>query len=237
MATTRFFHLQLRTEDTEDARAFYTDVLGERAWDIVPLDRADQARRARPHWLGYLDVDDVDDAAEAFVQRGAKVLGTARTKATGLDDAAVLREPGGAVVALARRPVRPSNGTFRLTEAAWYQLNTIDVERAKDDYRTLFGWWFLEQLDLGEHGVFHPFAWHRGGAPVGWMTDVLGRVGWHAHWLFHLAVPDLETAMAAVRRRGGYVVGPFALSRSERLAVCDDSQSAAFALRWWPGAG
>jgi uncharacterized protein len=142
-----------------------------------------------------------------------------------------VREPGGGIVALARQ-ARPVPTALQRTDAVWYQLNTIDVERAIDDYRTLFGWSFEPPVDAGEHGVFHPFSWERGGAPVGWMTDVFRRPGRHPHWLFYFPVPDVASAMATVRDQGGYATGPFALGRGASAAVCDDSQSAAFAVRY-----
>jgi predicted enzyme related to lactoylglutathione lyase len=220
----------------DDARSFYAQVLGDGPRDVVQLHDQAAARGARPHWLGYLEVEDVDDAASAFLRRGAMALGRKWVNAEGLE-AAIVREPGGAVVALARPPVGPrvpqalGAPASPSTEAVWYQLNTIDVDRAKEDYQTLFGWSFGDPIDSPEHGVFHPFAWERGGAPVGWMTDIFGRAGRHAHWLFHFRVAALERAMIAVRQGGGYVMGPFVLDRGDRIAVCDDSQSAAFAIR------
>jgi uncharacterized protein len=53
----------------------------------------------------------------------------------------------------------------------------------------------------------------------------------HPHWLFHFQVPKLDEAVAAVRAAGGLVIGPFALPSGERMAVCDDLQGAAFAIR------
>lgn len=239
--TAGFFHLQLRTLDVDDARSFYDAVLGDDAHDahdahgargargIVELPVQAVARGATPHWLGHLQVQDVDDAVAAFVKRGAMALGPKRVDAHGLE-AAVVREPGGAVVALAK-PGAMRGAADPRTEAVWYQLNTIDVDRAMEDYRTLFGWSFGAPIDGGEHGVFHPFAWRPGAPPVGWMTDIFRRTGRHPHWLFHFRVAALDAAVAAVRQGGGYVLGPFDLGRGERVAVCDDSQSAAFAIR------
>lgn len=234
MGTTRFVHLQLRTNDVDDARSFYESVLGpgaRGARDIVQMPEQARARGAPAHWLGHLEVEDVDDATASFVKRGAMALGPKRTGEHGFE-AAVVREPGGAVVALARSLAgEPARRGGAGTEAVWHQLNTVDVERAMEDYRVLFGWSFGDPIDREELGVFHPFAWGRGEPPVGWMTDVFGRRGRHPHWLFHFAVPAMEPALAAVRGGGGYVVGPFEVKPGDRVAVCDDSQSAAFAIR------
>lgn len=77
--TSRFFHLTLRTSDVESARSFYTAVLGERDLDVVQLHEQAVARGARPHWLGFLDVEDVDAAAAAFVEKGATPLAPGAT--------------------------------------------------------------------------------------------------------------------------------------------------------------
>jgi predicted enzyme related to lactoylglutathione lyase len=221
----RFFHVQLRTRDVGAARAFYADLLGaERAsaLDIVPLPEQAIARGAPPHWLGHLDVDDLDGAVAAFEARGAMVLGPRRANG----EAVILRDPGGAIVALAKRPPSvPVHGA-----ATWQVLNTPDVERAKTVYRELFGWEYEAPEDRGTLGVFHPFAWEPGGPPVGAMSDIGPRHGVHPHWLFVFAVTELDALLETVRRSEGVVVGPFSLPGGARLLVCDDPQGAAFAL-------
>jgi uncharacterized protein len=238
MPAARFVHVTLRTLGTDAARSFYAKVLGDGAWDIVQLHDHAVARGARPHWLGYLEVEDVDDATSAFLRRGATALGPRWVNARGVEGI-VVREPGGAVLALARLPGRASarelepgaTAAGQSPEVVWHQLDTIDVDRAKEDYRTLFGWSFGAPIATAEHGVFHPFSWEPGAAPVGWMTDVDGRPGRRPHWLFHFRVAALDPAMAAVRSEGGVVIGPFEMGDGQRVAVCDDAQSAAFAIR------
>jgi predicted enzyme related to lactoylglutathione lyase len=110
-------------------------------------------------------------------------------------------------------------------------LNTPDVTRAKRDYGALFGWEFAEPLDLGSLGTYHPFAWERGGVPVGSMTDIGGRPEVHPHWLFHFGVADIEGSTHAVRAAGGSVIAEVLLPTGECIAVCDDAQGAAFAIR------
>ena len=225
--TARFFQIQLRTSEVERARTFYASVLGDCALNVVPLHEHAVARGARPHWLGYLDVGDVEGAAASFVERGATTLRPPWVDAEGLKSA-VMRDPGGAIVALARAgPVGVAEGP----EVAWYLLHTADVERAKENYGECMGWVFDVAFEIAPHGVFHPFAWEPGGSPVGSMSDIATRPGVHPHWLFFLRVAALDGAIAAVRAGGGSVVGPVTLPSGARIAVCDDPQGAAFGLQ------
>lgn len=227
----RFFHYHLRTNDVAAARAFYAAVLGRRDADIVQHDERAVARGAPPHWLGYLDVGEVDAAAAAFGARGATALGPKWVNPQGLE-AAVVRDPGGAIVALAKPAPAPlpGNAGGSHPDVAWHLLNTANVERAKANYGELLGWEFKEPLDLGGHGVFHPFAWQPGGAAAGSMSDIAERPGVHPHWLFHFRVEALGPALETVRAGGGSIIGPFVLPSGDRVAVCDDPQGAAFAL-------
>ena len=227
----RFFQYHLRTTDVPAARAFYAAVLGERQPEIFPLHEQALARGARPHWLGYLEVADVDAAVTAFVTRGATPLGAKWVNAQGLE-AAVVRDPGGAVLALAKPAATHAAEAAHGPDlgVAWHVLHTADVERAKLNYGELFGWHFEPPTDLGELGIFHPFAWQRGGAVNGWMSDLKQRSGVHPHWLFQFRVSSLEPALETVRALGGLALGPYLSPGGHRVAVCDDAQGAAFAL-------
>ncbi len=222
---TRFCRYELRTTDVAAARAFYAAVLGEDTRDIVPLPEAAAARGAPAHWLGHLGVDDIEAAASAFTERGATRLGPTRPTADG-GEIAILRDPGGAVVAVATPPSSPAR-----SDIVWHQLHTTDLSRATAIYCELFGWRLTECLDHGPHGVHQSFAYNTGGASVGSMAETALLPGIHPHWLFHFRVAALEPVMAAVRAAGGVVIGPIVLPGGDRIAACDDPQGAAFAVR------
>ncbi len=226
---TRFSRIELRTTNVPAARLFYRALLGDDGADIVPLPAEAQARGARPHWLGHLGVSDVEGVARAFVAEGATSLGPIRRAATGgalAGAVAILRDPGGAVVALAT----PSSAPVR-ADVVWHSLNTSDLGRATASYCALMGWQLTDVVDVGPLGRHHQFAWSAGGASVGAMSDIAGRPGVHPHWLFHFRVAALEPALAAVRVAGGLVLDPVTLPSGARVAVCDDPQGAAFALQ------
>lgn len=226
----RFFRVSLRTIDVEAARTFYTRILG----DVPPIFQLHERARAQgapPHWLGLLDVDDVDRAVETFVAHGAAPLGPKWGDADGLE-AANVRDPGGAVVSLATPPANARGAALATPEpeVAWYLLHTSNLDAVKAVYAKVAGWEFSAPFELGAHGTFHPFAWQAGGATVGAMCDIRARPGVHPHWLFHFRVEALDAALEAVKTSGGVAVGPFDVPGGDRVAVCDDPQGAAFAL-------
>src|SRR4051812_46834340 len=214
---TRFCRIALRTTDVPAARLFYRALLGDDGADIAPLPAEALVRGARPHWLGHLGVADVESVAAAFVVRGATRLGPTRPTAAGA--VAILRDPGGAVIALATPPSVPVRA-----DVVWHSLNTADLARARESYCALMGWQLTDAVDLGPLGRQQQFAWSPGGASVGAMADIAGRPGVHPHWLFHFRVDALEPAVAAVRAAGGLVLDPLMLPNGVQVAVCDDPQ-------------
>jgi predicted enzyme related to lactoylglutathione lyase len=223
----RIFTATLRTLDVPAAEEFYGSVLGRKPEGVVRLHERAIERGARPHWLGFVDVGDVDQAATSFLERGATSLGPKWINPAGLE-AAVMRDPGGALIALAKPP-SPPTGT-RDTEIVFHTLDTPDVARAMATYRELFGWCFGEPIDLGSLGTFHPFSWEAGSSQVGVFGDLARHPGIHPHWTFHHRVVDLDRAIARVEAAGGTSMAPLSLPRGIRIAVCDDPQGAAFAL-------
>jgi predicted enzyme related to lactoylglutathione lyase len=234
----RFFLHQLRTTDPDGARAFYAAVFGNAEADVFLLHEQALARGARPHWLGFIDVSDVDAAVSAFVARGATQLGP-KWNRDGLEGV-VLRDPGGAVVALGKPPgdsaVSPKPSSVFRTAIGWHLLHTAHVDQAKTHYRDLFGWEFKDPVETANHGVFHPFAWSAGGPVAGAMADIAARTGVHPHWLFAFRVSSVESALAAARWEGASSVQEPAMLSNASLAdggtfaACDDPQGAAFAL-------
>ncbi|HVT06388.1 MAG TPA: VOC family protein [Polyangia bacterium] len=222
---TRFCRVQLRTTDVPAARLFYRALLEDEGADIVPLPVDAIARGARPHWLGHLGVEDAEATAQAFTARGATRLGPSRVAADG-GTIAILRDPGGAVVALST-----GSATQARADVVWQSLNTADLPGVTAAYCAVFGWQLTETLDLGALGRQQQFAWSAGGPSVGAMADIAGRAGVHPHWLFHFRVAALEPALAAVRAAGGVALDPITLPGGARVAVCDDPQGAAFALQ------
>lgn len=224
MPSNAFTHFVLRTQGVDSARAFYAAVLGHTRMNIVPLHEQAIARGARPHWLGQVEVEDVESTSRAFIAKGAQALGPIGTFPDGRTFA-VMRDAGGAIVGLT------SEAPSEARDVAWVQLNTPDLAVAMEAYGALFGWRFTGEETHPEHGKMRHFAYAEGAALAGTLVDIAGKKERHPHWLFHLHTTDLDRAMETVRSLKGIVYGPFALPSGERVAVCDDPEGAAFALR------
>ncbi len=222
-AANRFTRITLRTTDAAAARAFYTALLGHSDSEIFPLHEQALARGARPHWLGQVEVADVDAVVTAFEAHGAARMGPSAKRQDGRWFT-VLRDPGGAVLGLI------SEGADAPSPVIWHHLDTTEPAKVGAAYSALFGWRMTEQRAT-EHGVLQSFTWPGAAGDIGSIHDVKGVAGRHPHWLFHLRVSDLERALALVRESKGRVVGPFAWLDGARVAVCEDPQGAAFALR------
>ena len=221
MASPRFCRFELRTTAPDAAAAFYDAVLGRRGDAITLLPAAAAARGAVAHWLGHIDVSALggpEHVAAQLLARGALRLGPPQA------DRALLRDPGGASVALIDATAPSRAGVI------WHQLNSVDAGRAAENYAELFGWSLRDSIDLGPDGVHRQFAWSAEGPIVGAIGDVAGRPGVHTHWMFFFGVVDLDRALDAARSRGAKTIGPKLLPNGTRVAVCDDPQGAAFGL-------
>lgn len=237
-----FCWYELRTTAPDAARAFYAEVAG---WQVEPsgpssifhagkspvgglMELPERARTlgAPAHWLGHISVLDVDASAQRMVALGAQVLGPVQQAANGRR-IAILRDPQGAVVALS------SPGDIWSREGvAWHELHTTDHEQAWSTYAELFGWQATEALDLGPGiGPYQMFSWAGADRSVGGMASTARAPHIHTHWLFYLAVADLDGSLAKVRSLGGTIVnGPMQVRGGDRVAQCEDPQGAAFAL-------
>ncbi|HEY8432194.1 MAG TPA: hypothetical protein VIL20_27670 [Sandaracinaceae bacterium] len=96
--------------------------------------RARRSAGAPPHWLGHLEVDDLEAAVCEMVAAGAERLGPTVRAPSGAAWA-TLRDPFGAVVAL-----RAREGAAPDRPVAWHQLHTRDAEGAWSIYAKLTGW-------------------------------------------------------------------------------------------------
>jgi predicted enzyme related to lactoylglutathione lyase len=227
-----FSRYVLRTIDLEGARRFYERALGlalpegaaaETSLEAWPLHERARAAGAPPHWLGHLEVDDVERAVAAMVARGGQPLAP-RVRAPGGAEWVTIRDASGAVVALRARAEPPPD-----RPVAWHQLHARDLEPAWSAYAELAGWIDAGTIDAPDlEGGHRLFAWSEGA--VGSVGGTARWPGVHPHWLFYFPVDDIGAVAARVRAEGGTALAPTAGFEGRRVAACEDAQGAAFGV-------
>lgn len=241
MRRMRFSFYELRTTDLDAAQKFYAQILG---WEwqssesggswlcgsqpvatATPLSARARERGAPPHWLGHVAVPDVEGVVSQLTALGGEQLGPVTQCLRG--KVAALRDPQGAVFGVSTRGDGPSPAVV------WHELHTTDEEAALKAYSALFSWQPKDTLTLDRNvGPYRTFSWDDAGKSVGGMVGTARDPRVHTHWLFYLAVRDLDSAVQKVRTLGGTVYdGPMELPSGDKIALCADVQGAVFGLR------
>lgn len=216
MTQAPFARYALRTLDADAAIAFYDAVLGHHGDVVFPLHEQAIARGARPHWLGHLDVADPRAAAAPLLEAGGQQYGERP------DGVVVLRDPGGALLALGGAE------TASIAGVRWHVLRARRADEVAALYAATFGWTLGEPVALDSGETFRELRTGPDGASFGVVGETTAGV--HPQWLFFFGVPSLDDAVARVRALGGVVLPPQRGPDGTRYAVCDDPQGAAFGL-------
>ena len=245
-----FVWYELMTSDDEAATAFYSQVVGWQAADagmpgmrytllsaggaaiagLMTLPQEASAAGARPGWVGYISVADVDAMATRLQAAGGKLYRPAED-IPGVGRFAVVADPHGASFNLFRghsdeQPPQPPMGTPGTV--GWHELSAGNLDSAWTFYSGLFGWTQDSDMDMGEMGVYRLFA--AGGSPIGGMMDKPPQVP-APGWLYYFNVEAIDAAMARVTAGGGQVLnGPMEVPGPMWTLQCLDPQGAAFAL-------
>lgn len=251
-----FVWYELMTTDADAARRFYQATVGWQAEnagvagiDYTLLSSAVQpvaglmalpedacAAGARPGWLGYIGVDDVDVTADRI-----KALGGAVHKAPedipGIGRFAVVADPQGAVFALFRGAgdgAMPAVTPGTPGHIGWHELLAADWATVFPFYATMFGWTMAEAIDMGPMGTYQLFA--HGGTTIGGMMSKPPEMPAPA-WNYYINVETIDAATDRVRANGGQVVfGPMQVPGGTWIINAIDPQGAFFALDAPPAA-
>ena len=249
-----FIWYELMTPDPGSAKAFYDAVVG---WDIEaqPAGQMDyrMIRRsdggnaggvlritsemasegARPTWLGYLNVVDVDESTASIERSGGNIL--MKADIPGVGRIAMVTDPQGAPFYV-MKPIPPEddpNGRSDVfsrdgqQRVGWNELATSDQKAALDFYTSQFGWTKGETMPMGEMGDYQLLSHHD--VPIGAiMTKAADRP---TRWRFYFRVSDLDAAQSAIEAGGGTVMhGPVDVPGGDRILIGSDPQGAEFAL-------
>ena len=250
-----FIWYELMTPDAEGSKTFYDAVVG---WNIgegvaeyngyriigtadggftggvLPITDEMQQHGARPTWLGYLNVRDVDAKVAEIESAGGKTLMGA-TDIPNVGRIAMVADPQGAPFYV-MKPIPPegkenqASTVFSPTDqgrCAWNELSTSDPVAARQFYGQQFGWTSDNFMPMGEHGEYR-FIDNEGltlGAIAGAME------GQHPHWRFYFRVPSVGSAKQTVEAKGGKVImGPMEVPGGDHIVIGIDPQGAEFAL-------
>jgi len=254
-STSGFFAwYELLTTDRAAAQAFYGNVIGWSVQDASTpelgysrinagqlavgglMELPPEARRlgAKPRWMGYVGVDDLDAAARQIERTGGAVYVAPTTSNIGR--IAVVADPQGASFALIGRGERGQPGNDppanidlgRPGHVGWHELMAADSASALAFYREIFAWQQLETED-GPIQSYRLFG--AGGRTIGGMLDKRP-IEPVPFWLFYFNVDDLDAASGRVRAHGGQLFeGPFAVPGGGWIARYVDPQGAIFALQ------
>lgn len=256
-----FVWYELLSTNTAASEAFYAPMLGWRidgdaeyreidasdgkVGGILQLTPDMTAGGARPAWVGYICVHDVDAMTKSIEQGGGRVLMPARTM-EGVGRFAMVMDPQGApfcVITLASPSADAEGHAFsydkpRPGHCAWNELSTSDPASARHFYGARFGWVKDGEMDMGPIGPYE-FLRHVGRAPDGSPPGhgMLGAVmrlmpGQQAPaWTYYFRVADIDAAVAHVGASGGRVVqGPNEIPGGEFALIGVDPQGAQFGL-------
>jgi len=251
-----FIWYELMTSDAEAADRFYSAVVpgwtfGERmpgeidyrgiersdggnAGGVLQIDDSMRSHGARPTWLGYLFVEDVDDSVAGIERGGGKAL-MPPFDVPGVGRIAMVADPQGAPFYV-MKPIPPGgdadarSDVFSPTEVervGWNELSTSDPEAAREFYGERFGWVSDDFMDMGAMGKYR--FWDHGGVRVGAVCGVMP--GQQPRWRYYFRVPSIAVAKAAAESGGGTIaMGPHQVPTGDWILIGTDPQGAEFAL-------
>jgi predicted enzyme related to lactoylglutathione lyase len=241
---------ELLTTDAEGAKAFYEAIVP--GWRFGPPSAEHMGYReinapdghaggamelneqmlhggAKPLWLGYVGVEDVDKTVAQVEAKGGRVHLPA-FDIPGVGRIAMVADPQGNPFYVMRGAIEEASGAFS-TDAEghvnWNELSTPDPAAARAFYGDLFGWTSDEFMPMGEFGEYRFFA--HGGQTIGAVCGVMP--GGSARWRYYIHVPSISAAVEAVKDGGGGItVGPHEIPGGDHIIIGNDPQGAEFAL-------
>ncbi len=246
---------ELMSPDPEGSKAFYEAVVG---WSmttghaddtdygfiacpdggmtggLMRLSAEMQANSARPCWIGYIAVDDVDASVAAITAAG----GQCHMPPFDIEMAgrvAMVTDCCGAAFYVMTPKAPPGGGTSTAFSAqpnpgrcGWNELLAGNAASAAGFYTSQFGWTLPDAMDMGPMGKYQ-FIAHDGvmiGAIMGKPDAVPVAVWCHYFW-----VDGIAAAIARIAAGGGHVVnGPREIPGPLWTVQAIDPQGALFSL-------
>jgi predicted enzyme related to lactoylglutathione lyase len=247
---------ELMTTDTAAAGKFYSSVIGWNTKEMgapgmpytvfntgdygvagmltIPAEAA--AMGTGPSWIGYIVVDDTDAYVARITAAGGKLC-KEPTDVPGMLRFAVVTDPQGAAFVVfhsfpgmtppANPPKPPDPGTV-----GWNELYAGDLETAWGFYSKLFGWTIVNDMDMGQMGVYRLFS-------DGDAAKTMGAGGMMTKppnipapfWGFYFNVDSVNAAIERIKSGGGAVLnGPMQVPGGSWVAQAQDPQGGMFSV-------
>lgn len=233
--------------DVEGAKAFYAPLFGWETQDAGPVEETGgygfftkngkmvagygpQQNPGPPFWASYVSVDDAEKTAAKVEEAGGTVV-MAPMQVMTAGTMAVFQDPTGAFFSV----WQPNEhiGAQLVNEPgalSWNELNTRDMDAAKQFYASVFGW----TTATSESGPM-PYTEFKVGD-----TTIAGGMTMPAempaevppHWLVYFSVDSVDDSVERAKDLGGRLMfGPEDIPGGHgRIAVVSDPQGAAFGL-------
>jgi len=245
-----FIWYELMTPDIEGARAFYEAVVGWKIGDksdmpgmdyrminapdamvggVMAIDADMMSKGAKPVWVGYIGVDDVDASVQAIKDAGGTIhMGP--TDIAGAGRLAMATDPQGGLFYVMRGDVEDGTSTAFSAEAvghcAWNELSIPDQKAAHSFYEGVFGWTNPESMPMGEMGDYRFL--YVGDLRIGATVQQKDRP---AYWLHYFNVASINAAVETTKAKGGAIhMGPHEVPGGGHIVIGTDPQGAQFAL-------
>ena len=250
-----FIWYELMTPDPDGAKAFYDAVVGwnieaqsqfpngyrmigrsdgKFAGGVLPLNDEMQQHGARPTWLGYILVPDVDRAVAEIDEAGGKTY-MAPFDIPDVGRVAMVADPQGASFYI-MKPIPPAgdpnakSDVFEPNTAErcrWNELSTSDPAAARRFYGDRFGWTSENFMPMGEQGEYRFLE--QNGVTIGAVAGTMD--GQQPHWRYYFGVPSIAKAKETAEAKGGKIVmGPMEVPGGDYIVIGIDPQGAEFAL-------
>jgi len=243
-----FCWIELSTTDQNAAKSFYNSLFGWTAEDfpmgpndfytMFQLEGRDtgaaytmrpeqRSQGVPPHWMMYIAVANVDEAAGRVAGLGGKLM----APPFDVYDAgrmALVQDPTGAVFALWQSKTHSGTGIAGVPGTlCWADLMTPAVERAKSFYAGLLGW-TITASENDPSGYLHI---RNGEEFIGGMPPSnFSPPNTPPHWLAYIYVANCdETAVKCNQLGGKTLMAPMNIEKVGRMAVLADPQGAVFA--------
>lgn len=249
-----FVWYELMTSNADAAQQFYSGMLGwnfsnpdpdehgyrtfaakgQEVGGLLPISDEMAEQGARPAWLGYVRVDDLETAKQEFTDAGGAVQFAAEVPEVG--PFALVSDPQGVMLYLIEDRSGKESHAFSTHEqkpghCAWNELLTEDAEAATSFYNAQFGWVVADSMDIEGVGTYDMM---KNGEDRDFIFGGLMKRPPEmpvSAWNFYFRVPDIDAAHDYILNNGGQPFGePMAVPGDDFCINGTDPQGAMFAV-------